>query len=87
MRWKAYNYQIYAVLLFELKKEKKKNVIKSENHEYKTIVQRTQSDNDCDTNNINNQSVEWVSDDEVIEKEKNFSFIKFSNEETFSTQQ
>ena len=66
-----------------MKREKKKNVIKNENHEHKTIAQRTQSDDNRDMNNINNQSAESVSDDEIIEEEKNFSLIKFSNEEFF----
>ena len=81
MRWRTYDCQIYAAFLFELKKEEKKNVIKSENHEHETIAQRTQSDDNCCINNIDNRFAKSVSDDEIIEEEKNFSFIKFSNEE------
>ena len=51
------------------------------------IAQRTQNDNDCDMNDINNRSAESVSDDETIEEEKNFSLIKFLNEKFSSTRQ
>ena len=69
-----------------MRKEKKKNVIKGEDYEHEMIVQRTQSDDDRDINDINNRSAESVSDDKIIEK-KNFSLIKFSNEEFSNTQQ
>ena len=65
----------------------KKNVIKSENHEHEKIVQRTQSDDDRDMNDINNQFAESVLNDKIIEEEKNFLFVKFSNEEFSNTQQ
>ena len=87
MRWKAHDCQTCAILLLKLKKEEKRNIIKSEDHEHKTIVQRTQSDDDRDINDINNRSAESVSDDEIIEEEKNFSLIKFSNKEFSSTRQ
>ena len=64
-----------------MKKEKKENVIKNENHEYKTIVQQTQSDHDRCAYNINDRSIESISDNEIIEEKRNFSFIKFLNEE------
>ena len=64
-----------------MKKKKKRNVIKNENHRRKTIIQQTQSDYDRDAYDINNRSVESVSSNEIIEEEENFSFIKFSNEE------
>ena len=60
-------------------RKKRKNVIKNEDHEYKITIQRTQSDDDRNMNNINNRSAESVSDDEIIEKEKNFSNEEFSN--------
>ena len=41
MRRKAHDCQICAALLLELKKEKKENVIKNKDHEYKMIIQRT----------------------------------------------
>ena len=61
--------------------------MKSEDHEHKTIVQRTQSDDDRNTNDIKNRSAESISDDEITEKEKNFSLINFSNEEFSNTRQ
>ena len=73
--------------MFELKREEKKNVTKNENHEHETTAQRIQSDDDRDMNDINNRFAEAVSDDEIIEKEENFSLIKFSNEEFSSTRQ
>ena len=69
-----------------MKKEKKENVTENKDHEYKTIVQRTQSDHDHDAYDINNRSAKSVSDNEIIEKEKNFLLIKFSSEEFSNTQ-
>ena len=51
------------------------------------IVQRTQSDDDRNINNIDNRSAKSISDDKIIKEKENFSLIKFSNEEFFSTQQ
>ena len=68
-----------------MKKEKKENVIKNKDHEHKAIIQWTQSDYDRCAYDINNQFVESISDNKIIWKEKNFSFIKFSNEEFSST--
>ena len=70
-----------------MKKEEKENIIKNEDHEHKTIVQRTQSDHDHCAHNINNWFVESISDDEIIGREKDFLFIKFLNEEFLSTRQ
>ena len=70
----------------ELKKEEKENITENENYKYKTIVQQTQSDNNRDINNYNNQSTKSVLDNKSIEKNENFSFIKFSNEEFSNTQ-
>ena len=36
--------------------------------------------------NINNRFAKSISNNEIIERRKNFSLIKFSNEEIFSTQ-
>ena len=68
-----------------MKRRKKKNVIKDENHEHETFIQRMQSDHDCDVYNINNKLVKSISSNEIIERKKNFLFIKFSNEEFLST--
>ena len=73
------------MFLFDLKEKEKENVIKSEDHEYKTIAQRTQDDHDHYTHNINNRSAESISNNEIIERKKNFSLIKFSNEKSFNT--
>ena len=70
-----------------MKKEEKRNVTKSENHEHATTAQRTQNDDDRDINDINNRFAESILNDEIIEKEKNFSLIKFSNKEFSNTQQ
>ena len=71
--------------MFELKEEEKENVTENENHEYKATVQRTQSDHNHDVYNINNRSVKSISDKKIIERKKNFSFIKFSSEGFSST--
>ena len=68
-----------------MKKRKKKNIIKDENHEHKTFIQRTQNDYDCDVYNINNIFVKLILNNEIIERKENFLFIKFSNEEFFNT--
>ena len=70
-----------------MKKEKKENVTKSENHEHKTIAQQTQNGHDRYAHDINNRSAELISDDKIIEREKNFSLIKFSNEKFPNTRQ
>ena len=71
--------------MFELKKKKEENVTENEDHEYKIIVQRTQNDHDYNVYDINNESIKLISNNEIIEREKNFSLIKFSNERFFST--
>ena len=69
----------------QIKKRKKKNIIKNENYEYKAIVQRTQSDHDRYMYDNNHRSAESISNNEIIERKENFSFIKFSNEEFSNT--
>ena len=64
--------------------KKEKNVIKDENHEYETFIQRTQSDHNRDAYNINNRLVKLISNNEIIKRKENFLFIKFSNEGFFS---
>ena len=66
MQRKTHNCQTCAALLLELKKEEKENVIKSKDHEHKTIIQRTQSDHDRCVYDINNRSAESVSGNEII---------------------
>ena len=72
--------------MLELKKEKKRNIIKSKDYRHKATAQQTHSDHNYCAYNINNQSAESVSDNEIIERKKNFSLIKFSNEEFSSIQ-
>ena len=55
-----------------MKRRKKKDVIKNENYEHETFIQRTQNDHDRDVYNINNKLVKSISNNEIIEKEKNF---------------
>ena len=71
----------------QIEEKKKENITKSENHEYKTTAQRTQSGHDRCAHDINNRFAELISNDEIIEKEEDFSLIKFSNEEFLSTWQ
>ena len=85
MRKKTHDCQTCVVFLPELKRREKENVTENEDHEHKTTVQWTQSDHDCYAYDINNRPAESVSDNEIIEKKENFSFIKFSNEEFSST--
>ena len=68
-----------------MKERKKKDVTKDENYEHETFIQRTQNDHDRDVYNINNKFVKSISSNEIIERKKNFLFIKFSNEEFLST--
>ena len=68
-----------------MKKRKKKNIIENENHKHKMFIQRTQSNYDRDTYDINNKFVKLISSNEIIERKENFLFIKFSNEELFNT--
>ena len=63
------------------KEKKKKDVIKSENHEHKTFIQRTQSDYDRNVCNINKKLVKSTSNNKTIKRKENFLFIKFSNKE------
>ena len=67
--------------MFKVKRRKKKDVTENENHEHETFIQRTQSDHDRDVYNINNKLVKLILSNEIIKKEENFLFIKFSNEE------
>ena len=48
------------------------------------IIQRTQSDHDHDVYDIKNQSVKSISNNKIIKRKKNFSLIKFLNEEFFN---
>ena len=68
-----------------MKRKEKENITENKDHEYKTIIQRTQSSYDCCAYDINNRSVKAVSGNEIIERKKNFSFIQFSNEEFSNT--
>ena len=68
-----------------MKKRKKKDVTKDENHEHETFIQRTQSGHDRDAYDINNKLVKSISSNKIIKKKENFLLIKFSNEEFFST--
>ena len=68
-----------------MKKRKKKNVIKDENHEHETFIQRTQNNHDRDAYDINNKLVKSISSNKIIKRKENFLFIKFSNEEFLST--
>ena len=49
-----------------IEEKRKKNVIKNKDHEYKTIIQRTQNDYDHCVYDINNRFVELISDNEII---------------------
>ena len=86
MRKKTHDCQTDIVFLFELKRRENENVTKNEDHEHKTIVQRTQSDHDRYAHDINNRFAESILNNEIIERKKNFSLIKFSNEKFFNTQ-
>ena len=68
-----------------MKKRKKKNVIKDENHKHEAFIQRTQNDHDCDVYDINNKLAKSISSNRIFKRKGNFSLIKFSNEEFFST--
>ena len=68
-----------------MKKKKKGDVTEDENYEYEMFIQRTQNDHDRDVYDINNKLVKSISSNKIIERKKNFLFIKFSNEEFFST--
>ena len=68
-----------------MKKRKKKDVTQNENHEHETFIQRTQNDHDRDVYDIYNELAKSISNNEIIERKKNFLFIKFSNEEFLST--
>ena len=68
-----------------MKKRKKENVIKDENYEYKTFIQRTQNDHNRNIYDINNKLVKLISSNEIIKRKKNLLFIKFSNEEVLNT--
>ena len=85
MRRKTHDCQTYVAFLPELKKRKKENITENEDHEHKTIVQWTQSNHDRCVYDINNRSAELISDNEIIERKKNFSLIKFSNKEFLNT--
>ena len=87
MWWKLHNDQTCTTFLFKVKKRKKKNVTENENYEHETFIQRTQNDHDRDVYDINNKLVKSISSNEIIEKEKNFLLIKFSNEGFLSTWQ
>ena len=71
--------------MLKVKKRKKKNVTKDENHEHETFIQRTQSSHNRDTYDINNKFVKLISNDKIIKRKENFLFIKFLNEEFFNT--
>ena len=70
--------------MFKIKKRKKKDVTKNENHKHEIFIQRTQNNHDRDVYNINNKFVKLFSNNKIIEKKENFLFIKFSNEEFFN---
>ena len=63
-----------------MKKRKKRDVTEDKNHEYEMFIQRTQSDHDRDVYDINNRLIKSISSNGITEREKNFLFIKFSNE-------
>ena len=71
--------------MLKVKKRKKKDVIKNENHKHETFIQRTQSDHDRDAYDINNRFIKLISSNETTEKKENFLFIKFSNEKFLNT--
>ena len=68
-----------------MKKRKKKDVIKDENHEHKTFIQRTQSGHDRDAYHNNKKFVKSILNNRIIKRKENFLFIKFSNEGFSST--
>ena len=68
-----------------MKKRKKKDVIKDENHEHEAFIQRTQSDHNRDVYNINNKLIKTISNNKIIKKKENFLFMKFSNKEFSNT--
>ena len=63
-----------------MKKRKKRNVTKDENHKHKMFIQQTQSDHDRNVYNINNKLIKLISNNKIIKRKENFLFIKFSNE-------
>ena len=44
-----------------------------------------QNDDNHNMHDINNRSAKSISDDEIIKRKNQFSFIKFSHEEILST--
>ena len=71
--------------MFKVKRRKKEDVIKNENHEHEAFIQRTQSDYNRDVYDIYNKFVKSILNNDIIERKKNFLFIKFSNEEFLNT--
>ena len=68
-----------------MKKRKKKDITENENYKHKTFIQRRHRDHNRDVYHINNRFVKSISNNEIIERKKNFLFIKFLNEEFLST--
>ena len=62
--------------MFKVKKRKKKDITKDENHEHEIFIQRTQNDHDCDVYNINNKLVKLISNNEIIKTKENFFIHK-----------